>query len=154
MTGDLSFEKRTKKGACCFTVLWQCPHNRPSRHGYLLATDYKNHPVRRIRISKQKIVKPNVRINHDWEQESLMQIFMSDHIGNILICETTTHHFFLFVCHLFVALLCLYFLCKLELFWAWPSYTRIPTFKTTTDFLFPIPIHTHMRHLLSLCRLL
>ena len=21
MTGDLSFEKRTKKGACCFTVL-------------------------------------------------------------------------------------------------------------------------------------
>ncbi len=55
MTGDLSFEKRTKKGACCFTVLWQCPHNRPSRHGYLLATDCKNHPIERLWISKQRL---------------------------------------------------------------------------------------------------
>ena len=60
----------------------------------------------------------------------------------------TTHHFF--VCIVICLLryyVYIFFLCKLELFWAWPSYTRIPTFKTTTDFLFPILILTHMRHL-------
>ncbi len=68
--------KGQKGSLLCFTMLQQCPHNRPSGHGNLLATDYKNHPVRQIRISKQ--------------------IFMSDHIGNTLVCETTTHYFFLF----------------------------------------------------------
>ena len=45
---------------------------------------------------------------------------------------------------LFVALLCLYFfLCKLELFWAWPSYTRIPTNQISYSY----SVLKHMRHL-------
>ncbi len=55
MSGDLSFEKRKQREFAVFTMLWQCPHNRPSRHGYLLATDYKNHPIGQLWISKQRL---------------------------------------------------------------------------------------------------
>ena len=61
-----------------------------------IATDYKNHPVVRIRISKAKIAKPDARLIMI-ENKSPKQRFMSDHIGNILVCVITTHCFFLFV---------------------------------------------------------
>ena len=97
MTGDLSFEKRTKKGACCFTVLWQCPHNRPSRHGYLLATDYKNHPNRTALDFKAKIKSQMSEFNHNGQQENLMQIFMSDHRELFGLVKNYDSPFF-FVC--------------------------------------------------------
>ena len=76
---------------------------------------------------------------------------MSDHIGNTLVCETTTHYFFCcFVCYLFVAL-CLYFLCKKNYF---GLDLPTPGYQHLNRCPIPIPIHTHMRHLLSLCRLL
>ena len=66
--------------------------------------------------------------DHNGKQDSLMQIFMSYHRELFGLWRLRLTIFFVcFVCYLFVALLCLYFLCKLELFWAWPSYTRIPT---------------------------
>ena len=128
MTGDLSFEKRTQREFAVFAMLWQCPHNRPSRHGYLLATDCKNHQIGQLWISKQRLkAKCQNLITMD-SKKNLMQRFMSDHRELFgLVWRITTHHFFCLYCYLFVALLCLYFLCKLELFWAWPSCTRIPT---------------------------
>ena len=144
MTGDLSFEKRTQREFAVFTMLWQCPHNRPSRHGYLLATDYKNHPIGQLWISKQRL-KAKCQNLITMENKTAYCRYLCQIIGNILVCENyDSPFFFCFVCYLFVALLCLYFLCKLELFWAWPSYTRIPTFMQIP---IPIPIHTHMRHL-------
>ena len=60
---------------------------------------------------KAKIVKPNVRLIMI-ESKSPKQIFMSDHIGNILVCVITTHYFFVcFVCLFTLVLSCLYFLC-------------------------------------------
>ena len=83
--------------------------------------------------------------NHNGQQENLMQIFMSYHRELFgLVKNYDSPFFFCLYCYLFVALLCLYFLCKLELFWAWPSYTRIPTNQIS---YFPIPILKHMRHL-------
>ena len=127
--------KRHKGSLLLLLCSGKCPHNRPSGHGYLLATDCKNHPIERLWISKQRLkAKCQNLITMD-NRKSLMQRFMSDHRELFsLVCRITTHHFFFLYCYLFVALLCLYFfLCKLELFWAWPSYTRIPT---KADFLF------------------
>ncbi len=72
-----------------------------------IATDYKNHPVVQIRISEAKIAKPNARLIII-ENESPKQRFMSDHIGNILVCEITTHCFCLFVC--FSAIMFIFFM--------------------------------------------
>ena len=84
--------------------------------------------------------------DHNGQQESLMQIFMSYHRELFGLWKTTTHHFF-FVCIVICLLryyVYIFFLCKLELLWAWPSYTRIPTNQIS---YFPIPILKHMRHL-------
>ena len=64
-------------------------------------------------------------------------------IGTLLVCERLRLTIFFVVCLLFVCCAIMFiFFMWLELFWAWPSYTRIPTFMQI-----PIPIHTHMRHL-------
>ena len=63
---------------------------------------------------KAKVVKPNVRLIMI-ESKSPKQIFMSDHIGNILVCVITTHCFF---CLFTLVLSCLYFLCEWNYFWA------------------------------------
>jgi hypothetical protein len=75
-------------GSVCITSLLDMTIN--------LQLIMKNHPVIRIRISKAKVVKPNVRLIMI-ESKSPKQRFMSDHIGNILVCVITTHCFFLFV---------------------------------------------------------
>ena len=63
------------------------------------------------------------------------------------LCYYDSLFFCLFV--YFSAIMFIFFMW-LELFWAWPSYTRIPLKRLPI----PIPIHTHMRHLLCSCRLL
>ena len=70
--------KGQKRELAVITMLWQCPHNRPSRHGYLLATDCKNHPIERLWIFKAKIKSQMSEFDHNGQQENLMQIFMSD----------------------------------------------------------------------------
>jgi len=90
-------------------------------------------------------------LNHNGQQESLMQIFMSDHRELFGLWRLRLTIFFCFVCYLFVALLCLYFLCKLELFWAWPSYTRIPTNQISYSYFCPYAYETPT---LCSCRLL
>ena len=56
----------------------------------------------------------------------------------------------LFFCCLFTLVLsCLYFLCKWNYFWAWPSYTRILLKKTSYSYSY-----AYQRHLLCSCRLL
>ena len=116
MAGDLSFEKRTKwefaliyyaSSSVCITNLLDMTIN--------LQLIMKNHPVIRIRISKAKIAKPDARLIMI-ENKSPKQRFMSDHIGNILVCEIMTHCFFF--CLFTLVLLCLYFLCKWNYFWA------------------------------------
>ncbi len=77
--------------------------------------------------------KAKCKTDHNWEQ-SPKHRFISDHIGNILVCETMTHCF-LFVC--FFSAIMLIFFMWVELFWAWPSYTRI----LLKNFLFEIPMH-------------
>ena len=104
----------------------------------------KNHPVIRIRISKAKIAKPNARLIMI-ESKSPKQRFMSDHIGNILVCETTTHCFFLFV----------YFSAIMFIFFMWVELHILGlTFldsDTIVNFLFLFICR--QRHLLSCCRL-
>jgi hypothetical protein len=63
----------------------------------------KNHPVIRIRISKAKIAKPNVRLIMI-ESKSPKQIFMLDHIGTFGLFNYDSLFFFvclllLFRCH-------------------------------------------------------
>ncbi len=110
-----------------------------------IATDYKNHPVVQIRISGATNCKAKCKTDHDWEQIP-KQRFMSDHIGNILVCETMTHCF-LFVC--FFSAIMLIFFMWVELFWAWPSYTRI----LLKNFLFEIPMQIRDTYY-ACCRLL
>ena len=90
--------------------------------------------------------------NHNGQQESLMQIFMSDHRELFGLWRTATHHFFFF-CLLFVccAIMFIFFLCKLELFWAWPSYTRIPTNQISYSYSYSYAYETPI---LCSCRLL
>ena len=129
MSGDLSFEKKTQGSVLLLLCSGKCPHNRPSGHGYLLATDCKNHPIERLWISKQRLKAKCQNLITIDNRKNLMQRFMSDHRELFsLVWLITTHHFFLFVL-LFVccAIMFIFFLCKLELLWAWPSYTRIPT---------------------------
>ena len=73
-----------------------------------IATDIKNHPVIRIWISKAKIVKPNARLIMI-ESKSPKQIFMSDHIGNNLVCVITTHYFFVLFVY-FSAIMFIFFM--------------------------------------------
>ena len=79
----------------CFVLLCssQCLHNQPPGYGVKQQLIYKNHPVIRIRISKAKIAKPDARLIMI-ENKSPKQRFMSDHIGNDLVCVITTHYFF------------------------------------------------------------
>jgi hypothetical protein len=101
----------------------------------------KNHPVIRIRISKTKIAKPNVRLIMI-ESKSPKQILMSDHLGNILVCVITTHYFFwLFT----LVLSCLYFLCEWNYFGL-----DLPTPGYYCKRL-PILIHMHIRDTYKAC---
>ena len=76
----------------------------------------------------------------DWSwlrTKSPKQRFMSDHIGNILVCVITTHCFFLFV----------YFSAIMFIFFMWVELLLGLTFlhpdTIVKDFLFEI--HTHIR---------
>ncbi len=89
--------------------------------------------------------------DHNGKQGSLMQIFMSYHRELFGLWKLRLTIFFCFVCYLFVALLCLYFLFKLELFWAWPSYTRIPTNRISYSYSYSYAYETPI---LCSCRLL
>jgi hypothetical protein len=136
MAGDLSFwEKDIWEFAlfCCAPASFCKPAYWTWQP---IATDYKNHPVIRIRISKAKIAKPDARLIMI-ENKSPKQRFMSDHIGNILVCVITTHCFFLFV----------YFSAIMFIFFMWVELFLGLTFlhpdTIVKDFLFEI--HTHIR---------
>jgi len=50
-------------GVCLFLLCSsQCLHNQPPGYGVKQQLIYKNHPAIRIRISKAKIAKPDVRL--------------------------------------------------------------------------------------------
>ncbi len=70
--------------------------SQPTGHGSQLQLIYIKSPGRSDPDSRSKIAKPNARLIII-ENKSPKQRFMSDHIGNILVCETATHCFFLFV---------------------------------------------------------
>ena len=112
MAGDWVSGKRTLVGSLLwFTVLQSVPVSQPTGHGNQLQLIYKNHPVVRIRISEATNCKAKCKTDHNWEQIP-KQRFMSDHIGNILVCETMTHCFF--VC--FFSAIMLIFFMWVELF--------------------------------------
>ncbi len=150
MAGYLSFEKRTKKGAClvllcssnvCITSLLDMAINlqliikitRSDRSGF-----------------QSKDCKAKCQTDHDWKQKSKADIYVRSYRERFGLCYYDSL-FFLFVLFVvyFSAIMFIFFMW-LELFWAWPSYTRIPLKRLPI----PIPIHTHMRHLLCSCRLL
>ena len=83
-------------------MLQSVPVSQPTGHGNQLQLIYEKSPGRSDPVSEAKIAKPNARLIII-ENKSPKQIFMSDHIGNTLVCETTTHYFFCFVYLLFVA---------------------------------------------------
>ena len=90
--------------------------------------------------------------NHNGQQKNLMQIFMSDLRELFGLVKNYDSPFF-FVC-IVICLLRYYvyvFLCKLELFWAWPSYTRIPTNQISYSYSDPYAYETPT---LCSCRLL
>ena len=146
------WEKDTKGVLLLLLCFGKCPHNRPSRHGYLLATDYKNHPIGQLWISKQRLkAKCQNLITMD-SKKNLMQRFMSDHRELFGLVKNYDSPFF-FVC-IVICLLRYYvyiFFCKLELFWAWPSYTRIPTNQISYSYSYPYAYETPT---LCSCRLL
>ena len=87
------------------------------------------------------------------QQENLMQRFMSDHRELFWSCVKNYDSPFFFVC-IVICLLRYYvyfFLCKLELLWAWPSYTRIPTNQISYSYSYPYAYETPT---LCSCRLL
>ena len=90
--------------------------------------------------------------NHNGQQKNLMQIFMSYHRELFGLVKNYDSPFFLFVL-LFVccAIMFIFFLCKLELFWAWPSYTRIPTNQISYSYSYSYAYETPI---LCSCRLL
>ena len=111
----------------------------------------KNHPVIRIRISKAKIAKPNARLIMI-ENKSPKQRFMSDHIGNILVCEIMTHCFF-FV--LFVICLLRYYVYIFYVTRTILGLTFLhPDTNIYADSYSYSYSYAYQRHLLSLCRLL
>ena len=96
---------------------------------------------------QSKDCKARCQIDHDWKQKSKADIDVISYREHFGLCNYDSL-FFLFVVY-FSAIMFIFFMW-LELFWAWPSYTRIPLKRLPI----PIPIHTHMRHLLCSCRLL
>ena len=65
---------------------------------------------------------------------------MSDHIGNILVCVTTTHYFFLFVC--------LFCLLRYYVYIFYVTRTILGLTFLHPDTIvkkLPIPIHMHIR---------
>ncbi len=117
----------------------KCPHNRPSGHGYLLATDCKGHPVGRLWISKQRLeAKCQNLITMD-NRKNLMQRFMSD-LGELfdLVCRIATHHF-VFVCIAICLLRCYVYIffcvnwnyCGLDL--PTPGYQQIRFLMSYSD---------------------
>ena len=136
MAGDWVSEKRTLYGSLLwFTVLQSVPVSQPTGHGNQLQLIYIKSPGRSDPDFRGKNCKAKCKTDHNWEQIP-KQRFMSDHIGNILVCETMTHCFCLFVC--FSAIMLIFFMW-VELFWAWPSWTRDIIVKL------PIEIHTQIR---------
>ena len=115
-------------GSVCITSLLDMTIN--------LQLIYKNHPVVRIRISEAIHCKVRCKTDHNWKQKS-KQRFISDQIGNILVCEITTHCFFLFV--YFSAIMFIFFIW-VELFFG----LDLPTPGYYCKRL-PIEIHTHIR---------
>ena len=102
MSGDLSFEKKTQGSVLLLLCSGKCPHNRPSGHGYLLATDCKNHPIERLWISKQRLkAKCQNLITMD-SRKNLMQIFMSDHRELFGLVKNYDSPFFVLFVLLFV----------------------------------------------------
>ena len=77
-------------------MLQSVPVSQPTGHGNQLQLIYEKSPGRSDPDFRSKIAKPNGRLIII-ENKSPKQRFMSDHIGNILVCETTNHCFFLFV---------------------------------------------------------
>ena len=109
---------------------------------------YKKSPGHSDPDFKAKIVKPNVRLIMIESKKSKADIDVRSYKEHFGLCNYDSLFFLLFVVY-FSAIMFIFFMW-LELFWAWPSYTRIPLKRLPI----PIPIHTHMRHLLCSCRLL
>ena len=78
------------------------------------ATDYKNHPVIRIRISKAKIVKPDARLIMIENKKSKAEIYVRSYREHFGLCNYDSL-FFLFIC--FSAIMFIFFM-SVELFWA------------------------------------
>ena len=79
MAGDLSFEKRTKMEACLVLLCSSSVRITGLLDMAIYLQLIIKSPNRTALDFKAKITRPNVRINHNGKQESLMQIFMSDH---------------------------------------------------------------------------
>ena len=69
MSGDLSFEKKTQGSVLLLLCSGKCPHNRPSGHGYSLATDCKKSPNRTALDFKAKIKSQMSELDHNGQQE-------------------------------------------------------------------------------------
>ena len=137
MAGDLSFWEKDKYGSLlCFTVLQLVSVSQPTGHGNQLQLIIKITRSFGSGFQKQRLQSQMP----DWSwlrTKSPKQRFMSDHIGNILVCVITTHCFFLFV----------YFSAIMFIFFMWVELFLGLTFlhpdTIVKDFLFEI--HTHIR---------
>ena len=96
MAGDLSFEKRTKMGAC-FVLLCSSSVCITSLLDMAINLQLIIKITRSFESGFQsKDCKARCQTNHDWKQKSKADIDVRSY-RELLICETTTHHFFLFV---------------------------------------------------------
>ena len=113
MAGDLSFEKRTKMGAC-FVLLCSssvCITSLLDMAIYLQLI---------IKITRSdgsgfqsKDCKAKCQTDHDWKQKSKADIYVRSYREQFGLCNYDS----LFFCSLFTLVLsCLYFLCKWNYF--------------------------------------
>jgi len=106
----------------------------------------KNHPVIRIRISKAKVVKPNVRLIMIESKKSKADIYVRSYRERFGLCNYDS----LFFCCLFTLVLsCLYFLCKWNYFGL-----DLPTPGYHCKKISYSYSYAYQRHLLCSCRLL
>jgi hypothetical protein len=94
-------------GSVCITSLLDMTIN--------LQLIMKNHPVIRIRISKAKVVKPNVRLIMIESKKSKADIYVRSYREHFGLCNYDSLFFLLFV--YFSAIMFIFFM-SVELFWA------------------------------------
>jgi len=124
-------------GSVCITSLLDMTIN--------LQLIMKNHPVIRIRISKAKVVKPNVRLIMIESKKSKADIYVRSYRERFGLCNYDS----LFFCLFTLVLSCLYFLCKWNYFGLDLPTPGYYCKKTSYSYSY-----AYQRHLLCSCRLL